>query len=103
MLNYKTFLQITGTSKDALITALIPEIQDDYRASDDPDDDQPGMMVTVATNDDVSEWSYQTGDNSYTGGAYGLPHWAIVYLYRDADPVECANDVARQWAELICR
>lgn len=29
----KTFLQISGSSKDALITALIPEIEDDLRVT----------------------------------------------------------------------
>ena len=86
-----------------LFTALIPEIADDYRATDDPDDTEPGMMVTVATDDNVIEWNYQTGDNSFTGGAYGLPHWAVLYLSRDSDPAELANDTAMQWAELICQ
>ena len=84
-----------------LFTALIPEIADGYRASED--DDEPGMMVTVATDDDVSCWSYQTGDNSFTGGAYGLPHWAVIYLSRESNPKECAADIANQWGDLICR
>ena len=84
-----------------LIASLIPEIADEYRASDDPDDDIPGMQLTVATDNDVSCWNYQTGDNSFTGGAYGLPHWAVISLYRDTDPVEAAKEIADQWADLI--
>ena len=85
----------------ALFTALIPEIQDDYRATDDPDDKEPGMCVTVGTDDDMQSWGYQTGDNSYVGSAYGYSHWAIVYLSRQSNPEDCANEVADQWGELL--
>lgn len=84
-----------------LVTALIPEIQDDYRATDDSEDNEPGMCLTVATDDNVSCWGFQTGDNSYTGGAYGLPHWAVVYLFRESDPQEIAKEISEQWADLI--
>lgn len=84
-----------------LLAALIPDIQDDYRASED--DDTPGMLVTIGTNDEASEWAYQTGDNSYTGGAYGYQHWAIIYLYRDSVPADLAEDAASQIADLICQ
>lgn len=71
-----------------LLTSLIPDIGDDYRCSDDPDDDTPGILVTfgVTVGDDGTlSWGYQTGDNSYSGGAYGHPVWGIAYLYRDSD------------------
>ena len=84
-----------------LFSLLIPEIEDDYRATDDPDDDLPGMCVTVSTDDTVTEWNYQTGDNSFTGGAYGLPHWAVVYISRNSEPKDVAGEVADQWADLI--
>jgi hypothetical protein len=88
-----------------LFTQLIPDIDDDYRASDDPDDDTPGMCVTIgftpATPDQDYSWHYQTGDNSFSGGAYGHPHWAVVSLYRDSDPKELADDCAGQIAELF--
>ena len=84
-----------------LIAALIPDIADEYRATDDPEDDMPGMCVTVACDDDVTEWSYQTGDNSFTGGAYGLPHWAVVSIYRGSDPTEVARKVSDQLGEAI--
>ena len=85
----------------SLIAALIPEIADDYRATDDPEDTEPGMQVTVASDAELSSWGYQTGDNSYTGGAYSFPHWAVVYLSRESDPQEVAEDIAGQLADLI--
>ena len=85
----------------ALVVSCIKDIGDDYRSSgQDPDDDVPSMDLTVATNDKVTGWSFQTGDNSFTGGAYGLPHWAVVTLTRDCDPQSVVDDIFRQWAEL---
>lgn len=63
-----------------LIPTLYDLIDDDYRAAFD--DDKPSMPVTIGFSDDASSWNYQTGDNSFSGGAYGFPHWAVTYLYR---------------------
>ena len=89
---------------EKLVASLIPQIDDDYRASDDPEDDTPGMCLTIgfkpaAIHKDAS-WSYQTGDNSYTGGAYGCPHWAVVSLYRDSVVSEVVDDIASQIHDL---
>lgn len=89
----------------SLVTSLIPQIGDEYRATDDPDDNEPGMCLTVGFTPETEEkdcsWSYQTGDNSYSGGAYGHPHWAVVYLSRDSVPSEIADDIAGQIGELV--
>jgi hypothetical protein len=88
-----------------LFKMLKPDIGDDYRATDDPDDDKPGMCVTIgftpADEENDASWSYQTGDNSYTGGAYGHPHWAVCYLYRTSNSRELAKDAADQIGEII--
>ena len=84
-----------------LIEALIPTIDDDYRCSDDPDDGMPGTGLTVGTGDSMLTWSYQTGDNSFTGGAYGYPHWAVVSIYRDSEPAELADEIISQWHDMI--
>lgn len=78
-----------------LLKSLKKDIGDEYRASDDPDDETPGMQVTfgVTINDDGSlSWSYQTGDNSYTGGAYDHPYWGVVSLYRRSRSREVAEE-----------
>ena len=80
-----------------LVTALIPDIADDYRATDDPEDNEPGMMLTIGA--DADGWGYQTGDNSFTGGADSFPDWAVVYLARDSDPAEVAEDIIGQLCE----
>jgi predicted alpha/beta-fold hydrolase len=78
---------------ERLLKSLKGDIDDDYRASDDPDDETPGMCVTfgLTQNDDGSlSWNYQTGDNSFTGGAYGHRAWAVVSLHRRSNCKELA-------------
>lgn len=70
-------------------------ISDDCRAFDGPDSDEdtlPSMCITIGWNPETGDWSWQSGDNSYTGGAYGYPVWAVVYLYRRSNCVELARD-----------
>ena len=90
-----------------LLISLKPEIGDDFRATDDPDDNTPGMCVTIgftpATEDRECSWNYQTGDNSFTGGAYSHPHWAVICLGRRSDCRELASDAADQIADLVIR
>lgn len=92
-----------------LVASLIPDIADDYRATDDPDDDTPGMQLTIGFTqerempDAPHSWHYQTGDNSYSGGAYLHSHWAVVYLSRNSVPQDVANDIADQIGDLVCQ
>jgi len=89
-----------------LLKALKPDIGDEYRASDDPDDNTPGMCITVGAtpqSDGVLSWSYQTGDNSFTGGAYGHANWGVGYLYRRSNCKEVASDIVSEIAESIAQ
>ncbi len=76
-----------------------PTIKKDYRASEE--DEEPGMQITIATNNDLSDWALQTGDNSYSGPVYRLPHWAVIYLYPDSDCEELAKQAIRDLMELV--
>lgn len=82
----------------SLLASLKDDIRDDYRCTDDPDDDTPGMCVTIGASTD-GRWDYQTGDNSFTGGAYGHPVWGVVYLCRDTDVDGAAEGVLDEIAE----
>jgi len=90
----------TVSELKALFVSLKKHIGDDYRASEDPDDSTPAICVTIGANEQ-GEWSYQTGDNSYTGGAYGFPHWAVVTLTRRANSRELAKEVQNQLSDLM--
>lgn len=59
-----------------------------------------GAELTIAT-DDGTQWNYQTGDNSYTGGAYGLQHWAVVTIMPDSTTSEILDEVISQLEDLM--
>lgn len=91
-----------------LISGLILDIGDEYRAPGDDDSDEPSMQLTVGH--DMAKcahdpayveqcWTYQTGDNSFSGGCYHKPHWAVVTLTRDLDPSDVAEDIMEQLVE----
>lgn len=73
-------------------------IYDDCRAS--RDDYLPSIQVTLATNcTDRDSWAIQTGDNSYTGVAYGFRYWGVSTLYRRSNCRELAKELIEQIAE----
>ncbi len=82
--------QIIVNQWAALLRLLKRDIADDYRCTDDSEDNTPGMLVTFGL-DENGAWSYQTGDNSYTGGAYGFHYWGLAYLNRRSNCKELAQ------------
>ena len=88
------------------VTELLKELQghidDDFRATDDAEDDAPGMQVTIASNNGA-DWTYQTGDNSFTGSCYHYHHWGVGYLYRDSDCAETAAEMVDEVMEGIAQ
>jgi hypothetical protein len=78
-----------------LVGHLVPLIRDDYRAydyiPDVEDGPEPSMLLTVGA--DASGWSYQTGDNSFTGGAYGYATWATTAIDRESNPADVAEHI----------
>lgn len=43
--------------------------------------------------DGTASWSYQTGDNSFTGGAYGHATWGVAWISHESDPEEIAREI----------
>lgn len=78
----------------ALIKGLKPTIGDDYRGNGCEGSKTPSMDVTIGA--DVNGWSYQTGDNSFTGGAYGYRQWATVTIDRRSNSRMVAEDIISQ-------
>lgn len=75
-----------------LIAALQPTIREDYRAYDDCEEDsEPSMLLTIGA--DSRGWGWQTGDNSFFGGAYGYAYWGVVGLTRYASAAELAGEL----------
>ena len=78
-----------------LFIDLKQTIDDDCRI-ELQEDDVPTLQVTIGFDPETGEWSYQTGDNSFTGGAYGFPVWAVVYLQRRSNSRDLAHEVISQ-------
>lgn len=90
------------------IAALITELKRNpdykcYMMADNKDDEgeRVGLQLTVSCNNEQTEWGWQSGDNSYSGGAYSLPHWAVVEIYARDKVSDIVNDIFKQWGELI--
>ena len=83
----------------ALVKALKGDIGDDYRASED--EDIPGMAITIGVDPDTGSWSYQTGDNSYSGGAYGYQFWGVGAIYRRSNSREVAKALIDDAADQV--
>ena len=60
------------------------------------DDDEPGICLTVGWSPDNGKWGWQTGDNSYSGGAYSYPVWAVVSLYADTDVTAAVDEILEE-------
>jgi hypothetical protein len=80
-----------------LIADLQPTIGDEYRAYQDSDSDEPSMLLTIGADD--TGWSWQTGDTSFTGGAYGYADWGSVAIGRGDDATTLAAELL---ADLEC-
>lgn len=83
----------------SLLLILKKTIGDEYRATEE--DIRPSILVTFGCNDDMTAWNYQTGDTSFMGNVYGLPHWAAVNLYRNSSTIALSKEVFDQWKMLI--
>jgi hypothetical protein len=59
------------------------------------------LDLTVGCSADGNSWGYQTGDNSFTGGAYGQPHWAVTSVVPDSTAEELYTEIVGQLEELL--
>jgi hypothetical protein len=97
----KTRMKIPKFKRDiaAMLKELKSTIGDEFRATDE--DTRPSMCVTIACDDAFTKWACQTGDNSYSGACYHLPHWAVVYLYRNSNCRSLASDAVNELLDAI--
>lgn len=74
-------------------------IDDDFRAYEG--DEEPGILLTIGCSYD-KPWSFQTGDNSFSGGAYGHRFWGIGAITRTCNSVELAKEIIDGCQESTC-
>lgn len=83
----------------ALLKSLKKDIADDYRGSGE--DNLPSFDITISMNEEATHWSYQTGDNSFTGNCYGHPYWGIGTVYRTSNCEELSKELIQSLSEAI--
>ena len=90
----KTLSLEVSTEISSFINQCLPEFIADAKEYD-------GLDITFATDNDGESWNYQTGDNSFTGGCYSLPHWTVHYIDEDTIDSELIADVLAGLSELV--
>lgn len=95
---------ITHSELTARLIALKVQIEDTFVADGET---VPGLDITLGVSLDPDSWAVQTGNNCYTGVAYGHPIWATGRLYRRTNSGGMAHDllqqIRNQAAELVHR
>ena len=94
----KIFLAILPSIKELAseLKGLKPYIEDDFIQEGD---EKPSITITFAA--DKKGWAIQTGDNSYSGSAYGYSNWAVGYLYRNSNCRNLAKDLLEEVKDLF--
>ena len=83
----------------SLLISLKSCIDQDSRATCEPDDTLPGINVIIAT--DGNEWTYQTGDPQYSGSAYFYPYWSQCQLYRRSNCYDIAREIVNDLKDQV--
>ena len=61
-------------------------------------DFEPSLQITLGFDD--SGYALQTGDNCFTGCAYGYKYWSVDYLHKHSNCLSLAKDIIRYAREL---
>ena len=83
------------------IAQLAQSLHDEYMEDDEivaaaNDENGEGVMlltIGAGVSDDDVDWSWQSGDNSYTGGAYSYPNWGVVWFSPEMTGKEYAKEI----------
>ena len=61
------------------------------------------VTLGVTPSEEGFRWDYQTGSNSFSGGAYSHSHWVCLYLTRRSSCRELSKDAVGQLKELLAQ
>lgn len=57
--------------------------------------------LTFGFNENFDQFGYQTGDNSFTGGAYGFKNWIVLSISSETSINDIFEDIYHQLNQLI--
>lgn len=87
------FSEITVERIYKVLDSLQKEIDDDFRATDDSDDDAPGIEVRFYCDTNLKNWTWESGDISFQDNHYYSYYCSSISLYRDSDCNALAQEV----------
>ena len=85
---------------------IIEGVKEEYTKYYIGDEEIECLQLTVGSNGDEHQdgdikFGCQTGDNSYTGAAYGYRCWGIAYIDDATNSEEAANEIVDQLSDQI--
>ena len=85
------------------LTMLIKHVKSQITENDRSfnGENEPGIQLSIACDDAMDGWAYQTGDNSFTGPCYFFQHWAVTGIYRDTDCRKEAKSLLNELRETV--
>jgi hypothetical protein len=88
---------ITDEVKAQLIHLVQSIKNKEYWTEDTNDDGEIYEYIELTVGYDDESWDFQTGDNSYFGGAYyySAP-WLVTQIYPDSDPTDVVAELLSQ-------
>ena len=90
-------MSISVTTLTRLISSIRASIEPSFLAFDE--DDEPGIMLTIGADLDLSGWAYKTGDPSFAGSSDFYPISVSEPVYQDTQPRILAYSIFEQLME----
>lgn len=88
------------------IYKLLVAIKKDQCWEPSPDAEEPYIDFTIGCTfsftDGEIAWGFRTGDNSFTGGAYGHREWFTTSILRRSSCMDLATDLISEIDSRIC-
>lgn len=83
---------------DVIKYCIKPNIRDEYK---EDGDSLPSICLTVGFSPDSGRWDWQSGDNSFSGGAYLHRYWGVRQVYRRSNSRQLAKEIIDEIASQI--
>ncbi len=85
------------------LVRVLERLKEDLKNDLVENDSEPitETQITISVNKDCTTWSYQSGDNSYTGSCYGDPYWGVNWVSIYSDLLWLADSLISDLAEQV--
>ena len=88
-------VQIKKRDLSTLIASYVSELPP-YPENPEDEDPESVLEFTLGYTPEDETWGYQTGDNSFVGGAYSHPFWGVTWLTSETNSEETAKELINE-------